>query len=97
MFEWSWFLIGVGFMDEAGNTVDTDRLKWKTLGQGVSTTVVAAFDPSIAGMFMSPGGVNKADETTRSKWCVPRRLSGRRYARRVDAGPRGTRQALEVE
>lgn len=36
-------------MDEAGNTVNTDRLKWKTLGQGVSTTIVAAFDPTIAG------------------------------------------------
>ncbi|KAF2446468.1 NAD(P)-binding protein [Karstenula rhodostoma CBS 690.94] len=41
-------LRAMGFMDEAGNTVNTERLKWKTLEQGVSTTIVAAFDPSIA-------------------------------------------------
>lgn len=36
-------------MDDEGNVVDSQRVKWKTLGQGVSTTIVAAFDPSIAG------------------------------------------------
>ncbi|KAK3202429.1 hypothetical protein GRF29_161g1116847 [Pseudopithomyces chartarum] len=37
-----------GFMDEEGNTVDSENMKWKTLGQGVSTTIVAAFEPRIA-------------------------------------------------
>jgi hypothetical protein len=36
-------------MDEAGNVIDTKDTKWKTLGQGVATSVVAAFEPSIAG------------------------------------------------
>lgn len=36
-------------MDEEGNTVDSENMKWKTLGQGVSTTIVAAFEPRIAG------------------------------------------------
>ena len=38
-----------GYMDEEGNVLDTEHTKWKTLGQGVATTCVAAFDPSIAG------------------------------------------------
>lgn len=46
-------LMNAGFMDEAGNQVNTDRLTWKTLEQGVSTTIVAAFDSSIAGMLVS--------------------------------------------
>jgi hypothetical protein len=54
-----WLLKGVGLMDEAGNTVDSERMKWKNLGQGVSTTIVAAFDPSIAGMLMLAGGDTK--------------------------------------
>ena len=36
-------------MDENGNPVNSETMTWKTLGQGVSTTIVAAFDPSIAG------------------------------------------------
>lgn len=39
----------MGAVDEAGNPCDTERTKWKTLAQGVSTSVVAAFDPSIEG------------------------------------------------
>ena len=35
-------------MDKDGNPQDSEGTKWKTLGQGVSTSVVAAFDPSIA-------------------------------------------------
>jgi hypothetical protein len=38
----------VGLMDEEGNTLN-NGMTWKTLGEGVSTTIVAAFDPSIAG------------------------------------------------
>lgn len=36
-------------MDENGNTLDSDKMKWKTIGQGVSTSIVAAFNPTIAG------------------------------------------------
>ena len=39
-------------MDEDGNPINTERMTWKTLGQGVSTTIVAAFDPSIDGKFI---------------------------------------------
>ncbi|KIV99777.1 uncharacterized protein PV09_08583 [Verruconis gallopava] len=41
-------LKAMGLMDENGSLKDTETIKWKTLGQGVSTTIVAAFDPSIA-------------------------------------------------
>ncbi|OAG05458.1 NAD(P)-binding protein [Paraphaeosphaeria sporulosa] len=60
-------LRAMGFMDEAGNTVNSERLKWKTLDQGVSTTIVAAFDPSIA----DQSGAYLADcqvEETQEDW-----------------------------
>lgn len=37
-----------GIMDNDGNVVDSESTKWKNLGQGVSTSVVACFDSSIA-------------------------------------------------
>jgi hypothetical protein len=39
-------------MDEGGKT-SNENMTWKTLGEGTSTTIVAAFDPSIAGMLMT--------------------------------------------
>jgi hypothetical protein len=39
-------------MDEDGKT-SNENMTWKTLGEGTSTTIVAAFDPSIAGMLMT--------------------------------------------
>jgi hypothetical protein len=39
--------IKLGYLDENGKPIDSDGLKWKTIEQGASTTVVAAFDPRI--------------------------------------------------
>jgi hypothetical protein len=38
-------------MDENGKT-SNENMTWKTLGEGTSTTIVAAFDPSIDGMLL---------------------------------------------
>jgi hypothetical protein len=34
-------------LDKDGNPVDSEALVWKTIPQGASTTIVAAFDPRI--------------------------------------------------
>lgn len=41
--------IELGFLDEDLKPVNSEKLKWKTLEQGASTTVIAAFDPRIVG------------------------------------------------
>ncbi|KAK4702489.1 hypothetical protein P7C70_g3740, partial [Phenoliferia sp. Uapishka_3] len=38
-----------GFLDENGERTYDPKYTWKTIEQGASTTVVAAFDPSLAG------------------------------------------------
>jgi hypothetical protein len=52
-------------MDKDGNQVDTDDTKWKKLGQGVSTSIVAAFDPSIA----SKSHANIRNTAVLMTWC----------------------------
>ena len=37
------------WIDEHGNIIEDPKLGWKTLSEGVATTIFAAFDPSIAG------------------------------------------------
>lgn len=38
-----------GLLDENNQPVENEEFRWKTLEQGASTTIVAAFDPSIEG------------------------------------------------
>ncbi len=40
----------LGWIDENGKDLNSDRFTWKTIGQGAATHVVAAFDPSIVGV-----------------------------------------------
>lgn len=39
-----------GVVDEDGK-LSNKIMTWKTIGEGTSTAIVAAFDPSIAGQF----------------------------------------------
>lgn len=39
--------VKLGFLDRDLKPIDSEGLKWKTIEQGASTSVVAAFDPRI--------------------------------------------------
>lgn len=44
-------LICEGFIDEDGK-LSNNKITWKTIEEGTSTAIVAAFDPSIAGTLL---------------------------------------------
>ncbi|KAF2104818.1 putative retinol dehydrogenase 12 [Rhizodiscina lignyota] len=41
-------MIEMGYYDKDGNPVNSAAITWKSIGEGASTTIVAAFDPRIA-------------------------------------------------
>ncbi|KDQ11810.1 hypothetical protein BOTBODRAFT_57220 [Botryobasidium botryosum FD-172 SS1] len=53
-------MVKLGLFNEKGEPVDTETITWKTLGQGASTHIVAAFDESIipqSGSYLVDGNV----------------------------------------
>jgi NAD(P)-dependent dehydrogenase (short-subunit alcohol dehydrogenase family) len=79
-----------GFVDENLKPIDSPGLRWKSIPQGASTTVIAAFDPSIAersGAYLNDGKVDdeavKAyaiDEGNAEKlWALSEKLVGEKF------------------
>ncbi|KDQ11784.1 hypothetical protein BOTBODRAFT_446417 [Botryobasidium botryosum FD-172 SS1] len=83
-------LINLGVFTEKGETVDSDRVTWKTQAQGTSTHIIAAFDPSIVsqpGSYLEDGQVHNerlaphaADpEAARKLWDLSEKLVGEKF------------------
>jgi NAD(P)-dependent dehydrogenase (short-subunit alcohol dehydrogenase family) len=89
--DWSTF-VKMGFVDENLKPINSEALTWKTLPQGASTTVIAAFDPSIAaksGGYLVDGNVVEVgpllaayafDEGNAEKlWALSEELVGEKF------------------
>jgi NAD(P)-dependent dehydrogenase (short-subunit alcohol dehydrogenase family) len=79
-----------GFVDKDLKPINTPALTWKTIPQGASTTVIAAFDPNIverSGAYLNDGKVDdKAvepyaiDEGNAEKlWTLSEKLVGEKF------------------
>jgi hypothetical protein len=80
----------LGYLDENLKPVDTAGLKWKNIPQGASTTVIAAFDPSIvdrSGGYLNDGVIDDAavkdyavDEANAERlWQLSEELVGEKF------------------
>nr|GAT56414.1 short-chain dehydrogenase/reductase family protein [Mycena chlorophos] len=79
-----------GVMTDDGKPKDNDMFKWKTLSQGASTTVIAAFDPSLdakAGAYLVDGNpapervaAHAADSASAEKlWTLTEEIIGEKW------------------
>jgi NAD(P)-dependent dehydrogenase (short-subunit alcohol dehydrogenase family) len=76
--------------DAFGNVMDLSQTKWKTLPQGASTHIVAAFDPTIknqSGSYLDDCQVAndhalphaKSDEDAEKLWALSEELVGQKF------------------
>lgn len=82
--------VKMGYLDENLKPIDSAGLKWKTIEQGASTTVVAAFNPRIEernGFYLSDCGIDETVspyavdvENAERLWKLSERLVGQEFA-----------------
>jgi hypothetical protein len=82
--------VKLGYLDENFKPIDSEGLKWKTIEQGASTTVVAAFDPRIAGrngFYLNDGKIDDEavkpyavdSENAEKLWKLSEKLVGQEF------------------
>ncbi|KDQ11814.1 hypothetical protein BOTBODRAFT_447830 [Botryobasidium botryosum FD-172 SS1] len=83
-------LVGLGVLDEKGEVCTDGRVSWKTLGEGASTYIFAAFDPAIvaqSGAYLEDASVNEDGaaphasdmESAKRLWELSEQLVGEKF------------------